>query len=112
MTFQDDINRMLAEGYERMQREFSLTLDETVPTPTVTVKRMGYTLPLSLEQAVDAGIMTEEQAREAGWTPYVLPPLLWRHRVRRRWWEWRERTGRKVGGWIAGVDLTERDEDW
>lgn len=23
---------------------------------------------------------------------------------------WRERVGRKVGGWIAGVDLTERED--
>jgi hypothetical protein len=35
------------------------------------------------------------------------PRAPWRRRARWRWQEWRERTGRRIGGWIAGIDLTE-----
>jgi len=112
MTFQDDLNRMLAEACRDMAKEIrndALAMD---PPPTITVRKYSAYLPLSLEQQLDAGLITEEQARAQGWEPYVPPPTPWRSRLRWRWQSWRERTGRKVGGWIAGVDLSERDEDW
>lgn len=127
MTFQDDINRMLAEGLrdanERLRHDTpDLLVDPSLifmnsgapvdpPKPSLTVKRHSAYIQMSTEQALDAGLITEEQARAQGWTPYVPPPIPWRSRIRWRWQSWRERAGRKVGGWIAGVDLTEGD-DW
>lgn len=111
MTFQDDINRMLANMEPPFLGE-AFGGPKADPPPTITVtKSTGYLL-LSLEQQLDMGLITEEQAREQGWTPYVPPPVSWRRRLRWRWQAWRERAGRKIGGWLAGVDLTERDEDW
>jgi hypothetical protein len=110
MTFQDDLNRMLTEGYDRLTVD--LPTSDAPPLATITVHKHAAYLPLSIEQQLDAGLITEEQARAQGWTPYVPTPLPWRTRLRWRWQAWRERTGRKVGGWIAGVDLSERDEDW
>lgn len=48
-----------------------------------------------------------------GLIPDTRPPvhIPWYRRLRWRWQEWRQRAGRRVGGWIAGVDLSERD-DW
>jgi hypothetical protein len=117
VTFQDDITRMLAEGYERMQRDTMPVLlgeafggPKAEPQPTITAHRVSAFLPMSTEQLLDAGLITEEQARAQGWTPYVPPPVPWHRRARWRWQSWRERAGRKAGGWIAGVDLTERDD--
>lgn len=117
MTFQDDITRMLADAYADLDsgvlgEAFGGPKAEPQPTITVTVTKSSAYLMLSVNQQLDAGLITEEQARAQGWTPYVLPPVSWRHRMRFRWWEWRERVGRRVGGWLAGVDLSERDEDW
>ena len=111
MTFQDDLNRILRERLAAAGVADPDSYRAEVDTTPLLVKQHAAYLPVSTEQALDAGIITEEQARAQGWTPYVLPPISWRSRLRFRWWEWRERTGRKVGGWIAGVDLTERDED-
>jgi len=80
--------------------------------PTITVHKHAAYLMLSVDQQLDAGLITEEQARAQGWTPYVPPPVPWSRRLRWRWQAWRERAGRKIGGWLAGVDLSERDEDW
>lgn len=112
MTFQDDINRMLRESLAAAgvadPDSYSAEVDTT---PLLVHRHSGY-IPVSTEQALDAGLITEEQAREQGWTPYVPPPVPWRRRLRWRWQAWRERAGRKIGGWLAGVDLTEREEDW
>lgn len=70
-------------------------------------KAVGY-VEISTEMALDCGLITEEQARAQGWTP--PPPIPWWVRLRWRWSALRERAGRRIGGWIAGVDLTERDE--
>jgi len=108
VTFQNDLNRMLnapvlGEAFGGPKVDLQ---------PTITVTKYAAYLTLSVDQQLDAGLITEEQARAQGWTPYVPPPTPWRSRLRWRWQSWRERTGRKVGGWIAGVDLSERDEDW
>ena len=115
MTFQDDINRMLAEGHAGLLAAANEHLppgtpDLLIDPSLITVKRVSGYLPVSTEQLLDAGLITEEEARAQGWTPYVPPPVSWHRRARWRWQAWRERAGRKIGGWLAGVDLTERDD--
>ena len=109
MTFQDDITRMLAEMEPSFLGE-AFGGPKAQPQPTITVTKSSSFLMLSVDQQLDMGLITEEQARAQGWTPYVPPPVPWRRRLRWRWLAWRERVGRCVGGWIAGVDLTERDD--
>lgn len=79
-------------------------------TDGVTVHRATAYVPVSTELAVEYGLITEEQARAQGWTP--APSVRLPSRLRLRWWwaDMRERAGRRLGGWIAGVDLSERDE--
>lgn len=109
MTVADDLNRMFAEAHERFERD-SLPKILNGPPPTITVtKSTGY-LMLSVDQLLDAGAITESEARAQGWTP--PPPPTHRDRLRWHFQAWRERAGRKIGGWLAGVDLSERDEDW
>lgn len=80
--------------------------------PTITATKHAAYVPMSTEMAMDAGLLTEEEARARGWTPAPAPPPIpWRTRARWRWQSWRERAGRKVGRWIAGVDLSEREDD-
>jgi hypothetical protein len=82
---------------------------EPEPDPrVVTVNHLSAYVPISLQMAIDAGVMSEEEARAHGWTP--APPLPRRVRLRWRWQAWRERTGRRIGSWIAGVDLRESDD--
>jgi len=56
--------------------------------PEITVHKIGAYVPVSVELLLDAGAITEEEAREMGWTP---PPPLPRLR-RLRWalssWWW------------------------
>jgi len=108
------LNEALREGWTTpmLGSPFGGTDDTTALPPTLTVKRHSAYISMSTEQALDAGLITEEQARAQGWTPYVPLPVPWHRRARWRWAAWRERPRRKVGGWIAGVDLSERDEDW
>jgi hypothetical protein len=82
--------------------------------PPITVRKATAYLPMSTELALDYGLITEEQARAQGWQgwPERAKVSRWR-RLRWRMTEKRERLGRRVGGWIAGVDLSERDgDDW
>jgi hypothetical protein len=104
------IDRMFAKAFA----DLSVNPPQAVATPphTITVHKYSGYLQLSTDQLLDAGLITEDEARAQGWTRHVPPPTPWRSRVRRRWQAWRERTGRKVGGWLAGVDLSETDEDW
>lgn len=135
MTFQDDLNRILADAYavlavhgvhcamrSDLPGSSSMTctcaepgplglLAHDVPKPTITVtKSTGY-LMASVDEQLDAGLITEVQASAQGWTPYIPPPIPWYRRLRWRWQAWREHVGLKFGGWIAGVDLSEGD-DW
>jgi hypothetical protein len=80
--------------------------------PQINVRRLAAFVPVSVEMLLDAGAITEEEARAQGWTPpRPRPPVPWRRRLRWRWSAWRERAGRAVGGWMAGVDLSETEED-
>lgn len=114
MTFQHDLNRFLADANARLAEALGPDAPpvhvEVDTTPLLSVKQHAAYLPVSLELAVDMELITEEEARAQGWTP--PPPPSRRDRLRWRWQAWRERMGRRVGGWLAGVDLTERDEDW
>lgn len=78
--------------------------------PTFTVHKYAAYVPVSTELLLGAGAITEEQARAQGWTPPEPVKIRWRTRVRWRWQSWRERAGRRIGGWIAGGDL--RDDDY
>jgi hypothetical protein len=87
--------------------------DFVPPSASLTVHKATAYQPISLELAMDYGLITEEQARAQGWTPPPPPPPVpFRLRLRLRLSSLREWIGRKVGGWIAGVDLSERDDDY
>lgn len=75
--------------------------------PRITVRKLSAYVPISIELALDCGVITEAQALATGWrpTPRVTPS--WRTRLRWHWHSFRERLGRRVGGWIAGLDLSE-----
>ncbi len=114
MTGHESFDAEFSRRLQEMFREGAIRLgddDPLVPAaPSLTVHKVSAYVPVSLQQLVDAGAMSEAEARAQGWTP--PPPIPWHRRARWRWAAWRERAGRKVGGWIAGVDLTERNEDW
>lgn len=74
----------------------------TVP-PRIVVTKTSAILPMSDDQLMDAGIIPDTRP------PVRIP---WRRRARWRWLAWRERAGRRVGGWIAGVDLADREDYW
>ena len=92
-------------------REAASKLDAHLPTGSaatsddaaIEVVKLGHNVLMSDELLMDAGVIPDTR-------PRVRVP--WHRRLRWRWAEWRERTGRKVGSWVAGVDLSERDDDW
>lgn len=56
---------------------------------TITVHKIGATIPVSFETLIDCGEMTEEEAREMGWEPTVRPSVSRRRRLRwamESWW--------------------------
>lgn len=94
------------DAWRRINADFAAKFDlpagghaETDTTP-LTVTKYGAHLLVSDEVLMDAGVI-----------PDTRPPvrIAWHRRLRWRWQAWRERAGRKVGGWIAGVDLSEQD---
>jgi len=52
---------------------------------SLTVKKFGYNLPFSYDAAVALGLVSEDEARAAGWEPPPPPPPL-PYRTRLRWW--------------------------
>ena len=56
---------------------------------TIRAVKLGRRVPVSTEAALMFGLVTEEQAREAGWTPPPPIPRLrrWRWAVRSWWWD-------------------------
>lgn len=109
MTFADDVNKLLADAYEKLEPQPSRSAGDF--SGWVVRKTRGY-VPVSFEHLIDAGAMTEEEARARGWEPTVYPPISWRTRLRRRITAWRMRLGRQVGGWIAGERLYNDDETY
>jgi hypothetical protein len=69
--------------------------------PTITAVKSEAYVTVSNELLMEWGLIHDTR-----------PPvkISWRERMCWRWMEWRKRVGRKIGGWIAGVDLSERDE--
>lgn len=109
MTFADDINELLADAY---RAQIEGTALDAGPTRTyeLTIEKTGCIVPVSLDLAMDYGLITEEEARARGWEPYVPPPIPWHARLRWRIAAWRMRFGRRVGSWIAGERLYNDDE--
>lgn len=103
-TFAETFRRLLTEESKQM----SANLDEQL----LTIRQHVAYMPVSVEALLDAGAIAEAEARAQGWTPPVPVKTPWYRRLRWRWHAWRERAGRKVGGWIAGVDLSEREDEW
>jgi hypothetical protein len=110
VSLADDYNKFLRDAAEQMDMTGNLYLapDEDGGLPTI-VKSAAY-IPVSFEHLIDAGAMTEEEARARGWEPTVYPPIP--RRIRLRWWiaVRRIRLGRRVGSWIAGERLYSDDE--
>lgn len=85
---------------------------DAVTEPTITVHKVSYLMDVPFELLIDYGAMTEDEARARGWTPTPLPPVPWRRKMRWRFQASRERAGRRVGSWIAGVKLTDGYDEW
>lgn len=54
----------------------------------LTVLKLGVTMPVSTEMALDAGWITEDEARARGWTPPPPIPRLRRLRYDLQSWWW------------------------
>lgn len=93
----DDV--LSEEEAERLKERFLAAQGQ--PAEFMVVKQSAV-LPVSDELLMDEGVI-----------PDTRPPLKVGWRTRFRWWlsPSRERFGRWLGGKIAGVDLTDRD-DW
>lgn len=98
----------LDEAFRRIWEDAAARLSADLPpdtyleldtTPLVVTKYSGY-LAVSDDVLMDAGVIPDTR-------PPVRTP--WRRCLRWRWLVWRERAGRKIGGWIAGMDLSEQD---
>jgi hypothetical protein len=69
--------------------------------PALTVTKFGHVMPVSEEILMNEGLI-----------PDTRPPVPLSRRLRFRWW-WRARVDGarlRVGSWVAGVDLSERDD--
>lgn len=95
----DDLARDITDEQAAELREKFLAAQSM---PPLHVYRHAMYLPVSEDLLMDEGVI-----------PDTRPPLKVGWRTRFRWWlsSSRERFGRWLGGKIAGVDLTDRD-DW
>lgn len=84
--------------------------------PELIVRKFVAHVPVSMEMMLDAGAITEEEARAQGWTPPPPQPAV-RAPLRRQlsWWWNRQRLrmGIRIGSLIAGerLDLNEGSAD-
>jgi hypothetical protein len=79
----------------------------TTEGPEFTVRKYPAYVPVSLEMALDCGLMTEAEARAQGWAPPPPPaPVPWRRRASWRVAELRERVA-LAWGVLAGGDIHE-----
>lgn len=101
--------------FKRIWDDAGARLDEQVLGGPLTGPHSYHAAPSATDALKPAASMmiSKEQAMDYGLIPDTRPPvhISWRSRMSWRISDWRERVGRKVGGWIAGVDLSERD-DW
>lgn len=113
--FSKHFAQALEDATNRINEEFGLEqlgVKAEVDRTPITVNRMESYLPMSIEMLLDSGAITEEEARARGWTPTPPVKVSRLRRARWRWQSWRERAGRRIGTMIAGVDLTEREDDY
>ncbi len=97
-------NKLIDDEAAKLSERFGV--DAHYNRTPITANRIESYIPMSLETALDCGAITEEEARARGWTPPPPPPPIpWRARARWRWQSWRERAGRRIGGWLAGVEV-------
>lgn len=68
--------------------------------------------PLTVRKIAHLMDVPEGLLMDEGVIPDTRPPvhISWRSRMSWRFSAWRERVRRRVGGWIAGVDLSDRDD--
>jgi hypothetical protein len=109
VSFADDVNKLLAEAYEERIRGTILDAGPARPDE-LTVEKTGCIVPMSIEMAMDSGLITEEEARARGWEPTVYPPTPWHRRLRYRIWRWRDAAALKLYRLVAGHDPEYPDE--
>lgn len=109
MTFADDYQQWLADAAEQMAMTGNLYLAPSEDGLPTVVKAACY-VPVSFEQAMDAGLVTEEEARARGWEPTVYRPTAWHRRLRYRIWRWRDAAALKLYRLVAGHDVEAPDE--
>jgi hypothetical protein len=73
--------------------------------PFLTVKRMGYTLPITNEVLMDEGVIPDTRPKIDLTRRQKLQRARWRLEARIDRWRLR------LGSWIAGIDL-DQQEDW
>jgi hypothetical protein len=113
VSFADDVNKLLAEAKERLEQR-AVIPDPGQPssdpwpggllTGGYGIVKHGAVIPMSIELAMDYGLITEEEARVRGWEPTVYPPTPWRRRLRYRLWRWRDAAALKLYRLVAGHD--------
>ena len=121
-SFRAAFDRLLADAEPKLGGAFLPGPAAACPPGEIRVQMSRGFIQATPELLLDAGLLTDEEARAQGWTPPPRPP--WHRRARWRFQDWRERVGRKVGGWIAarprlrGLDgplrrqpALQRDED-
>lgn len=103
MSMSDAMQRLFADATRKLSAELpDGHVVNTDPTSLNVIRHSGF-ITVSDGQLMDLGVIPDTRP------PVHIP---WQARLRWCWSAWRERVGRKVGGWIAGVDLSERDDDW
>jgi hypothetical protein len=120
-SFADEVGRLLSGAHDAL---FDAAMGASGADPALTratadwgasepltVKKLAAYLPVSTEMAIDAGLLTEEEARARGWTPVPVARVPWWRRLRYRWSGLRNRLGTRLGSFIAGVGLDERRDD-
>jgi hypothetical protein len=107
--FPDEFSRLLRETTDRLSKEFpeGMVVEYAQQTPMVQVHKLQAYAPVSCCVLTDT---TGENHCEHP-PPPPPPPIPWRRRLR---WRLRARWDAfrlRLGSWVAGVDLNER-EDW
>lgn len=111
----EDLNTKLGEPAQVVDRETVKEALRSVGLPPMRdpeVLRL-ITEPLTVTKYGAYVPITDDMAMDYGLIPDTRPPVRYSRRLRLRWWRQRkvDAVRMRVGSWIAGVDLSERD-DW
>ena len=101
------MDRILAEAMPQLEADVHAVLDAVVTEGPLLVQKAGGYMPVSCCVLTDA---TGEN--HCDHEPYVYPKPPIHRRV--KWWvqsRWSS-TRMRLGSWIAGTNLDERDDDW